>query len=249
VQKHWRHLLPGATGLSRDQKREYAIGWLNWLGAETVGVVVALLNILWVPIVAFANIAVPDRILTIPIVAASAVAVLHFISLYRLRVRVTPLQMAGAVCAAMSVQWTVARAVSMGLVQEHIPFLRTAKGGVGRKGPDFAAFWEAIIAGLLLAGAATLVITNYKQVREINIFAFVLVVQSVPFLSAVALALLEGTRVNSFAFWRGLEAKIGELLPQRRPIGQGVISQVIASQVIAAEQPKVPADNRIEAAQ
>ncbi|MGA2940891.1 MAG: glycosyltransferase [Xanthobacteraceae bacterium] len=254
VQKHWRHLLPGAAGLSRDQKREYAIGWLNWLGAETVGVVVALLNIVWVPVVAFANIAVPDRILTIPIVAASAVAVLHFISLYRLRVRATPLQMAGAVCAAMSVQWTVARAVSMGIVQEHIPFLRTAKGGVGRKGPDFAAFWEAIIAGLLLAGSATLVITNYKQVREINIFAFVLVVQSVPFLSAVTLALIEGTRFNSFAFWRGLEAKIGELLPQRRAIGQGVISQVIASQVIAsqvinAEPPKVPADNRIEAAQ
>ena len=244
VQKHWRHLLPGAAGLSRDQKREYAIGWLNWLGAETVGVVVALLNIVWVPVVAFADIAVPDRILTIPIVAASAVAVLHFISLYRLRVRATPLQMAGAVCAAMSVQWTVARAVSMGIVQEHIPFLRTAKGGVARKGPDFAAFWEAIIAGLLLAGSATLVITNYKQVREINLFAFVLVVQSVPFLSAVALALIEGTRVNSFAFWRGLEAKLGELLPQRRAIGQGVISQVIA-----AEPPKVPADNRVEAAQ
>jgi exo-beta-1,3-glucanase (GH17 family)/cellulose synthase/poly-beta-1,6-N-acetylglucosamine synthase-like glycosyltransferase len=250
VQKHWRHLLPGATGLSRDQKREYAIGWLNWLGAETVGVVVALLNIIWVPVVAFANIAVPDRILTIPIIAASAVAVLHFISLYRLRVRATPLQMVGAVCAAMSVQWTVARAVSMGIVQEHIPFLRTAKGGVACKGPDFAAFWEAIIAGLLLAGSATLVITNYKQVREIDIFAFVLVVQSVPFLSAVTLALIEGTRFNSFAFWRGLEARIGELLPQRRAIGQVIANtQVIANQVIAAEPPKVPADNRVEAVQ
>ena len=29
-------------------------------------------------------------------------------------------------------------------------------------------------------------ITNYKQVREINIFAVVLVVQSLPFLAAVA---------------------------------------------------------------
>ena len=277
VQKHWRHLLPGAPGLSRDQKREYAIGWLNWLGAESVGVVVAILNIVWVPVVAYASAgvaaslgpyfrsltpeiggafaewlarlaeafssfgAVPDRILTIPIIASAAVAVAHFVALYRLRVRATPLQMLGAVCAAMSVQWTVARAVGMGIVQEHIPFLRTAKGGVARKGSDFSAFWEAIIAGLLLAGSATLVMTNYKQVREINIFAFVLIVQSLPFLSAVALALIEGTRFNSFAFWRGLEAKVGELLPlpQRRVI----------SQVIAAEPPKVPADNRIEAAQ
>jgi hypothetical protein len=165
--------------------------------------------------------------------------VAHFISLYRLRVRATPLQMVGAVCAAMSVQWTVARAVGMGLVQEHIPFLRTAKGGVARKGADFSAFWETIIAGLLLAGSVTLVMTNYKQVREINIFAFVLVVQSLPFLSAMAMALIEGTRFNSFAFWHGLEAKVGELLPQRPVIPQ----------VIAAEPPKVPADNRVEAAQ
>ena len=248
VQKHWRHLLPGAAGLSRDQKREYAIGWLNWLGAETIGVVVALLNILWVPVVAFANIAVPDRILTIPIIASTAVAVAHFVALYRLRVRATPGQMVGAVCAAMSVQWTVARAVGMGVLQEHVPFLRTAKGGVARKGPDFAAFWEAVIGSLLIVGAFTLVMTNYKQVREINIFAFVLVVQSLPFLSAVALALIEGTRFNSFAFWHSVEArigaKVGELLPQRR-----VITQAIANQVIAAEQPPVPADNRIEAAQ
>ncbi len=88
----------------------------------------------------------------------------------------------------MAVQWTVARAVAIGLVKERVPFLRTAKGGATCKGPDFPAFWEAVIAALLLIGALTLVITNYKQVHEINIFAWVLVVQSLPFLAAVALA-------------------------------------------------------------
>ncbi len=73
-----------------------------------------------------------------------------------------------------------------------MPFLRTAKGGVARKGPDFPAFWEAVIAALLLVGAATLVVTNYKQVHEINIFAFVLVVQSLPFLAAVVLGRSRG---------------------------------------------------------
>ena len=76
--------------------------------------------------------------------------------------------------------------------------------------------------------------TNYKQVREINIFALVLVVQSLPFLSAVAIALIDGTRFNSFAYWRRIEAKAVALLPR---------SQVMA------EPPKLPADNRIEAAQ
>ena len=55
LRKHWRHLLPQADGLSREQKREYGIGWLNWMGADSIGVVVALLNILWVPFVVYAS--------------------------------------------------------------------------------------------------------------------------------------------------------------------------------------------------
>jgi exo-beta-1,3-glucanase (GH17 family)/cellulose synthase/poly-beta-1,6-N-acetylglucosamine synthase-like glycosyltransferase len=235
VRKHWRRILPGAEGLRREQKREYALGWLNWLGSDAIGVVVALLNIVWVPVVAFANIAVPDRILTIPIIAAFAVSVGHFAALYRLRVRASPQQMVGAVCAAMALQWTVARAVGMGVILERMPFLRTAKGGSARKGPDFPAFWEAVIGALLLIGALTLVVTNYKQVHEINIFAFVLVVQSLPFLAAVALAAIEGTRLNSFVYWRALEAKLAAraaaLLPQRRAITQAI-----------SEAPKLPAD-------
>src|SRR5262249_39563802 len=111
MKKHWRRFLPGASRLTPDQKREYAIGWLNWLGAESIGVAVAILNLLWVPVVACFGVAIPDKILTVPILAAFAVSFLHFVALYRLRVDVPRSQMAGAVVAAMSVQWTVARAV------------------------------------------------------------------------------------------------------------------------------------------
>ena len=45
LRKHWRYLLPGANGLTREQKREFGVGWLNWLGAEAIGVVVAILNL------------------------------------------------------------------------------------------------------------------------------------------------------------------------------------------------------------
>jgi uncharacterized membrane protein len=95
-----------------------------------------------------------------------------------------------------------------------------------------------VIAALLLVGALTLVMTNYKQVHEINIFAAVLVVQSLPFIAAVMLATIEGTRLNSFAYWRAVEAKATALLPQ-----------LPQRQVIIAEPPKLPAENRIEAAQ
>jgi exo-beta-1,3-glucanase (GH17 family)/cellulose synthase/poly-beta-1,6-N-acetylglucosamine synthase-like glycosyltransferase len=215
LRKHWRYLLPRAGGLTREQKREFALGWLNWLGAEAIGVVVAILNLVWVPVVAFAGIAIPDKILTVPILAAFVVTLGHFVALYRLRVAVPLGQMLGAVIAAMSVQWTVARAVGYGVWKESLPFMRTAKGGATRKGPDFPAFWEAVLAALLLIGAVIVVATNYKQIHEINIFALVLVVQSLPFLAAVAIGVLESSRFNEFAYWRSVEAKVAAQLPQR----------------------------------
>jgi len=224
IKKHWRRFLPGGSRLTREQKREFSFGWLNWLGAEALGVAVALLNLVWVPFVAFLDIAVPDKVLTVPIIASFAVSVLHFASLYRLRVPMTVAHMLTSVFAAMSVQWTVARAVGFALVKDHLPFVRTAKGNaVGnamRRASDFKAFWEAVIAALLIAGAAVLVITNLKEIREIYLFAAVLVVQSVPFISAVMIAALERTRFNDFAFWRGIEAQLVELLPRRAAIAK-----------------------------
>lgn len=219
IKKHWRRFLPGASRLSHDQKREFAMGWLNWLGAESLGVVVAILNIGWVPVVAFLDIAVPDKILTLPIIASFVVSVLHFATLYRIRVPIPGRQLFGAVCAAMAVQWTVAQAVGHSIIKDHLPFARTAKGGA-RPLRDFHAIWEAALAGLLILGAVVLVQTNVREVREINIFAIVMLIQSVPFLAAVGLAAIERSRLNEFAYWRRLEARVVELLPVRPAVAK-----------------------------
>jgi len=216
VKKHWRRFLPGASRLSPDQRREFALGWLNWLGAESIGVLVAILNLIWVPIVAFADIAIPDKILTLPIIASFVVSLVHFVVLYRLRVPVKIGQMLGAMVTAMSVQWTVSRAVANGLITDHLAFARTSKGGFSLVSVEFQAFWEAVIGTLLLVGAAVLVITNNdKQVREIYVFAGVLVLESLPFLSAVAIAILENSRVNAFSFWRNTGVRTAELIGLR----------------------------------
>ncbi|MEA2829775.1 MAG: hypothetical protein QOF22_523, partial [Bradyrhizobium sp.] len=216
VKKHWRRFLPGASRLSPDQRREFALGWLNWLGAESLGVLVAILNLIWVPIVAFADIAIPDKILTLPIIASFVVSLVHFVALYRLRVPVKIGQMLGAMIAAMSVQWTVSRAVANGLITEHLAFARTSKGGFSLMSVEFQAFWEAVIGVLLLVGAAVLVVTNnFKEVREIYVFAAVLVLESLPFLSAVAIAVLENSRVNAFSFWRNTGVRTAELIGLR----------------------------------
>ncbi|WP_315726151.1 MULTISPECIES: glycosyltransferase [unclassified Bradyrhizobium] len=215
VKKHWQRFLPGRSRLTADQKREFSLGWLNWLGAESLGVVVAILNLIWVPIVAFAGIAIPDKILTIPIIAAFVVSLAHFLILYRLRVAVRPWQMLGAMIAAMSVQWTVSRAVAQGLITEHLAFARTSKGGLSRMSIEFQAFWEAVIGALLLIGAAILITTNTLQITELYIFAAVLILESLPFLSAVAIALLEMSRINSFEFWRYARVRTAELIGLR----------------------------------
>ncbi|MGC2810853.1 MAG: glycosyltransferase [Bradyrhizobium sp.] len=235
VKKHWRRFLPGASRLSPDQRREFALGWLNWLGAESLGVLVAILNLIWVPIVAFADIAIPDKILTLPIIAAFVVSLVHFVVAYRLRVPVRTGQMLGAMIAAMSVQWTVSRAVASGLITEHLPFARTSKGGLSRMSIEFQAFWEAVIGVLLLVGAVVLVVmNNSKQVREIYVFAAVLVLESLPFLSAVAIAILETSRANAFAFWRNSAVRTAELIGLR-PVA---MPTVVSAPPVASDVPR-----------
>ena len=129
--------------------------------------------------------------------------------------------------AAMSMQWTVARAVAHGIVKHHLKFVRTAKGGMqrnSRKWRAFPAFDEAVLGSLLLLGSLIVFETNFERVREVNLFGLVLVVQSVPFIAAVALAAFENSRLNDFALWQSLEARFLELLPRRASIAATTVT-------------------------
>jgi hypothetical protein len=55
-------------------------------------------------------------------------------------------------------------------------------------------------------GALILHLTNEQRVHEISIFSAVLLVQSLPFLAAVGLALVERSQLNEFAVWRRFTA-------------------------------------------
>lgn len=56
---------------------------------------------------------------------------------------------------------------------------------------------------------------SYRQITEIYIFVSVLVLQSLPFLAAVAIAILELSRINSFQFWRDSAIRTAELIGLR----------------------------------
>jgi hypothetical protein len=93
------------------------------------------------------------------------------------------------------------------------------QGRRDRAGPDFAAFWEGILAALLLIAARAVVVHQLQADPRAQHLRGVLVIQSLPFLAAVGLALLEGSRFNEFAYWRGVEAKVAEPPACRRNRG------------------------------
>jgi exo-beta-1,3-glucanase (GH17 family)/cellulose synthase/poly-beta-1,6-N-acetylglucosamine synthase-like glycosyltransferase len=216
VRKHWRRLLPNASRLTSAQRREFAIGWLSWLGSESVGALVAILSLAWVPFVLGLGIAVPQRILTLPILFCFGIYVLHFIAMYRMRVATTPVRMLGAAFAAMAVQFTVAKAVYDGFRYRDLAFARTAKGSwLASAARAFPALPEAIIGSGLLLSAIALHMTNWHVVVEIDLFALALAVQALPFLAAAFIGWLEGSPLNSPVTWVALRARATALLPVR----------------------------------
>ena len=112
---------------------------------------------------------------------------------------------------------------------------RVLEGVVGftevvRPANDKQAFWEAVIGVLLLIGAGVLVASNsFRQITEIYIFAGVLVLQSLPFLAAVMIAILENSRINSFEWWRSPGVRTAELIGLRPVALPGAIPAPIAA--------------------
>jgi glucan 1,3-beta-glucosidase len=80
------------------------------------------------------------------------------------------------------------------------------KGCTGRITQRFPALWEGMLGALLILGSLMLYLTNEQQVTEINIFSTVMLVQSLPFLAAVAVTLFERSSLNDFATWRKVAA-------------------------------------------
>lgn len=216
IKKHWRRFLPARSRLTTAQRRHFLLGWVSWLGAEAVGAVVAVASLVFVPFVLIFGISVPAHVLTLPILATFLIYAMHFISLYKLRVETSPLRMLGAALAASAVQFTVAKAVVDGIRYKDLAFARTTKGAGWLTGAarSFPALPEAAIGTALLVSGLILLSTNWHAIREIQLYGFALMVQSLPFIAAALIGLFEPTRLNDFAMWRALGARLAAV-PRR----------------------------------
>ncbi|MEP4914634.1 MAG: glycosyltransferase family 2 protein [Alphaproteobacteria bacterium] len=195
--KHWRHMLPGAKTLTRGQKVHYITGWLHWL-SDAVGALAAVVNLAWVPFILFVGVMLPPIPFTLPILAAFGAGLLHCVLLYMARVKIGPARIAGAALAAASLQWTVARAIYDGIKVPDLPFSVTQKGKAQKTGsrtakaaPASPVRTETRIGLALMASSAALFAVNTTGIIELYLFAGTLLVQSLPFLAATAMFVLE----------------------------------------------------------
>lgn len=190
LKKHWRHFMPASTTLTRYQKYHFVAGWFFWL-SDAFGALTAFLNIFWVPFIIFVGVTIPTLPLTLPILVAFLVNILHAFILYRTRVKMTIRETMLSAIASMSLQLVIFKAVYDGFVKDGLPFKRTEKGGNTKKEKTSPIKYEMILATLLTISFIALYFTNFTRVTEIYVFSFTLLVQSIPYYSAIVLRLIE----------------------------------------------------------
>jgi hypothetical protein len=157
-----------------------------------MGPLMAIMNIIWVPVIIFVGVTIPTIPLTIPIITAFIVNILHTFILYRMKVKATLKNTLLSSIASMSLQLIIFKAVYDGFVKDGLPFKRTQKGGKAKKNSTNPIFYETILAILLVLSFIGLLIANMKSgITEIYVFAATLLIQSIPYISAIVMRILE----------------------------------------------------------
>ena len=182
--KHLGSMFSRDNRMSASQKRAFLLGWTSWMGSEAAGLLLALLNIFWAfHVLSRPGVALPSLLLTLPLAAVFVLQLVHFHLTYAARVKGVPLgQRLGASVLSLSLQSTIARAVAEALVLRHIPFVRTAKGG--SRGRKKRPYFDMVMAAGLFVASWRLFYENWNRVVELRAFAFVVVLQLLPFLAA-----------------------------------------------------------------
>lgn len=189
LKKHYKEFKPSSTTLTPRQKHKFIAGWFFWL-SDAMGPIMAVMNIIWVPVILFVGVTIPTIPLTIPIITAFLVNILHTFILYRIKVKTSIKNTILSSIASMSLQLIIFKAVYDGFVKDGLPFKRTQKGGKA-KATTNPIKYEAILGILLLLSFFALIFSNTTGITEIYVFAITLFIQSVPYISAIIMRYLE----------------------------------------------------------
>jgi exo-beta-1,3-glucanase (GH17 family)/cellulose synthase/poly-beta-1,6-N-acetylglucosamine synthase-like glycosyltransferase len=191
---HARSLFLGkGSQLTLGQRYHFIAGWLPWI-ADGLNVFFTIGALLW----SAAMIIVPQRIdpplliFALPPLALFVFKVGKMLYVYRRAVGVSLTDALYAAIAGLALSYTIAKAVLFGFVTRSIPFFRTPK--LASRSGLLKALAEAreelFIMLLLWCAAAGLLIGEDNPGWDLYFWVLVLLVQSLPYLAALAMALL-----------------------------------------------------------
>ncbi len=209
LKHHWRALLPGKSSpLTIAQRYHFATGWLPWF-ADALHLIFTIAALVWtIGLVGLPKyFEFPLTAFIIPTVGIFLFKVIHSLSLYHVRVkRSTWRQRFGAAVAGMSLTLTIGRAMLAGLFTSSQPFLRTPK----------CESRPALIKSLLMAReefilflalwlAAVALLWRYQiSNTEVLFWLGVLAVQSIPYVAALVVSVVNILPTLKLRSWRNL---------------------------------------------
>ena len=194
MKKHFLNLLPFArSGLSPAQKYYFLSGWLPWISDSLALIfVIASLVLTTQVMLSDALAELPVAAFLFPTLGIFSFKIIRSLWLYTARVHCGFLDATGAALAGLALMHTVGKAILTGFITSGRPFVRTPKLERGRPlHSALAMAWEELILLLMLWGAAGSVsAVEQFQNAQGRLWISVLLVQSVPYLATVVMAIV-----------------------------------------------------------
>ncbi len=193
LKRHARALFLGGTRLTLAQRYHFVAGWLPWL-ADALSLVFTVGALVWTVLMAIA-----PRHFDLPMASLTSIALALFFAktlktfvVYRYRVSPRLRDAAAAAIAGLALSHTVGKAVLTGVVTSRKPFLRTPKCEVVaplRQALASASEEVLYLVALWTAIGGTIMSWGFEEPLA-WLWMVMLAVQSLPFLSTVAMAWL-----------------------------------------------------------
>jgi cellulose synthase/poly-beta-1,6-N-acetylglucosamine synthase-like glycosyltransferase len=195
IKRHVRALLGREkTSLSKGQRYHFLAGWLPWI-ADSVNLIFTFIALFWTVIMIMS----PDQV-DPPLVMFTLLPITLFffkvakiLYLYRgIRVVGSTLQVLSATLAGLALSHTIAKAMLLGIVKDHIPFFRTPKkvhtntilkalSSAREEALLMVALWLALYSLTLRDDAGTL---------DLKLWIALLGIQSIPYIAAVLVSVI-----------------------------------------------------------
>ncbi len=194
LRRNARELFSAETGgLSAGQRYHFLAGWLPWL-ADGVNFFFTLGALTWAAALLYDPVRVdpPMVIFGLPPLALFAFKLGKLLHLYRRAIGAGWRETVGAALAGLGLSHAIAKAVILGAVTRNQPFICTPK--MKNASPLSRALLsvpeELTLMCLLWGFAAAMLYVDVSGSVELRLFAGVMLVQSLPYVAAVAMAFI-----------------------------------------------------------